>query len=79
MSKIRDFRGQQDTGRIIVLGSPIQPVPSLGFTGLVSAIPLTFLTLGGPSRTEVQVRDSSSELVNVLVGDEHLPQWLVLP
>ena len=42
----------------VVLGGPIWSVPSLGFTGLVSAIPRVFSTLGGPSRTEVQVCDS---------------------
>ena len=46
----------------VVLGSPIQPVPLLGFTGLVSAIPRASLTLGGPSWTEVQVRDSIPSL-----------------
>ena len=42
----------------VVLGGPIQSAPSLGFTGLVSAIPCASLTLGGPLRTEVQVCDS---------------------
>ena len=46
----------------VILGGPIWPVPSLGLTGLVSAIPCTSLTLGGLSRTKVQVHDSIPSL-----------------
>ena len=42
----------------VVLGGPIQSVPSFGFPGLVSAIPCTSSTPSGPSRTKVQVRDT---------------------
>ena len=53
----------------VVLGGPIRSVPSLGFTGLVSAIPRASLTLGGPSWTEVQVRDRrTADQCYVLAG-----------
>ena len=41
----------------VILGGPVQSIPSLCLLGLVSAIPCAPLTSCGPSWTKVQVHD----------------------